>query len=62
VVLVTGVSGSGKSTAMTALEDAGFYGAETCRPGFRRAFSAVRPGQPIQKIALAPLRGDQLPA
>jgi len=55
VVFVSGLSGSGKSTAMAALEDAGFYGVDNLpAPIVERFLDLCRKASPpIQKIALA---------
>jgi UPF0042 nucleotide-binding protein len=55
VVFVSGLSGSGKSTAMAALEDAGFYGVDNLpAPLVERFLDLCRKSNPpIQKIALA---------
>jgi UPF0042 nucleotide-binding protein len=56
VVLVTGLSGSGKSTAMAALEDAGFYGADNLPAPLVERFLELCAGAnpPIERVALAP--------
>lgn len=55
IVFVAGLSGSGKSTAMAALEDLSFYGVDNLPPPliqqFVRLCASASP--PIQKIALA---------
>jgi UPF0042 nucleotide-binding protein len=55
VVLVTGISGSGKSVALHALEDAGFYCVDNLPPELLRDFMRVerlRSGS-IRRIAIA---------
>jgi UPF0042 nucleotide-binding protein len=56
IVFVSGLSGSGKSTAMAALEDAGFYGVDNLPAQLVEAFLELcgRSGPPIERIALAP--------
>ena len=55
VVFVSGLSGSGKSTVMGALEDLGFYGVDNLPAQLTRQFLdlcvAARP--PIRRVALA---------
>lgn len=55
VVVVSGLSGSGKSTAMAALEDAGFYCADNLPAPLIEQFLdlCAKASPPIQKIALA---------
>jgi UPF0042 nucleotide-binding protein len=56
LIFVSGLSGSGKSTVMAALEDAGFYGADNLPAQLVERFlelcAAANP--PIERIALAP--------
>jgi UPF0042 nucleotide-binding protein len=54
-VVVSGLSGSGKSTAMAALEDAGFYGADNLPVPLIEQFMdlCAKAKPPIEKIALA---------
>lgn len=54
-VLVSGLSGSGKSTAMAALEDLGFYCADNLPPQLVGQFVDLcsKASPPIAKIALA---------
>lgn len=55
VVFVSGLSGSGKSTAMAALEDLGFYCADNLPPPLVEQFLdlCAKSTPPIEKIALA---------
>jgi UPF0042 nucleotide-binding protein len=55
VVFVSGLSGSGKSTAMAALEDAGFYAADNLPAPLVEQFLdlCAKATPPIEKIALA---------
>lgn len=56
VVLVTGISGSGKSVALHALEDAGFYCVDNLPPELLRPFLKVEHGHieaPRRRIAVA---------
>jgi len=55
VVFVAGLSGSGKTTAMAALEDRGFYCADNLPPQLTSQFLELCANStpPIQKIALA---------
>jgi len=55
VVFVGGLSGSGKSTAMAALEDLGFYCADNLPPPLVEQFLdlCAKSSPPIEKIALA---------
>lgn len=53
LVLITGISGSGKSVALHALEDAGFFCVDNLPPELLRAYMAL--GQPryTQRVAVA---------
>jgi UPF0042 nucleotide-binding protein len=53
VVLVTGISGSGKSVAMNALEDAGYYCVDNLPPELLRDFLAVERTRGIRRVAVA---------
>jgi UPF0042 nucleotide-binding protein len=54
VVLVTGISGSGKSVALHALEDAGFFCVDNLPPELLRAFLRVeRRRTGIRRVAIA---------
>jgi len=43
LVLITGMSGSGKSVALHALEDAGFYCGDNLPPQLPESFGALEP-------------------
>jgi RNase adapter protein RapZ len=53
VVLVTGISGSGKSVALHALEDAGFYCVDNLPPELLRAFLQLETERACDRIAIA---------
>ena len=55
LVLITGMSGSGKSVALAALEDAGFYCVDNLPPELLEAFVALQGErhQAVRKIAVA---------
>jgi len=55
IVVVSGLSGSGKSTAMAALEDTGFYAADNLPAPLIEQFLdlCAKASPPIEKIALA---------
>lgn len=53
VVLVTGISGSGKSVALHALEDAGFYCVDNLPPELLREFIRVESGHGVRRMAIA---------
>jgi UPF0042 nucleotide-binding protein len=55
IVFVSGLSGSGKTTAMAALEDAGFYGVDNLPAPLVEQFLnlCAKADPPIEKIALA---------
>lgn len=53
LVLITGMSGSGKSVALHALEDAGFYCVDNLPPELLEAFVAVEQRHGAQRVALA---------
>lgn len=53
LVLVTGMSGSGKSVALTALEDLGFYCVDNLPPDLLEAFVALEQSQRASKVAIA---------
>ena len=55
LVLITGISGSGKSVALRALEDAGFYCIDNLPPELLGAFVALEtaPGSPPRRVAIA---------
>jgi RNase adapter protein RapZ len=53
VVLVTGISGSGKSVALRALEDAGFFCVDNLPPELMRDFMRVEHERNERRIAIA---------
>jgi UPF0042 nucleotide-binding protein len=53
VVLVTGISGSGKSVALHALEDAGYFCIDNLPPELLRDFLRLEAGRARRRIAIA---------
>jgi RNase adapter protein RapZ len=53
VVLVTGISGSGKSVALHALEDAGFFCVDNLPPELLRDFLRLEQGRHERRVAIA---------
>ena len=53
VVLVTGISGSGKSVALHALEDAGFFCVDNLPPELLREFLQLEHGRQDRRLAIA---------
>jgi UPF0042 nucleotide-binding protein len=53
VVLVTGISGSGKSVALHALEDAGFFCVDNLPPELLRDFLRVEATHGVRRVAIA---------
>ncbi len=53
MVLITGMSGSGKSVALHALEDAGFYCVDTLPPELLLPFVELEPKHHARRIAIA---------
>ncbi len=53
VVLITGISGSGKSVALHALEDAGFYCIDNLPPELLREFLRLEGGRAQRRVAIA---------
>jgi UPF0042 nucleotide-binding protein len=53
VVLVTGTSGSGKSVALHALEDAGFFCVDNLPPELLREFLRLEQSRPQRRLAIA---------
>ncbi len=53
VVLVTGISGSGKSVALHALEDAGFFCVDNLPPELLREFLRVEHARSERRVAIA---------
>ena len=53
IVLITGMSGSGKSVALHALEDAGFYCVDNLPPELLIPFAELERDQKEQRVAIA---------
>ncbi len=53
VVLVTGISGSGKSVALHALEDAGFFCVDNLPPELLRDFLRLEHARPTNRVAVS---------
>jgi UPF0042 nucleotide-binding protein len=53
LVLITGMSGSGKSVALHALEDAGFYCVDNLPPELLKSFAKLEVLEKEQKVAIA---------
>ena len=53
LVLITGMSGSGKSVALTALEDMGFYCVDNLPPELLTSFIALEQSHRASKVAIA---------
>ncbi len=53
LVLITGMSGSGKSVALRALEDAGYYCVDNLPPELLAAFITLERQQEVSKLAIA---------
>ncbi len=53
LVLITGMSGSGKSVALTALEDMGFYCVDNLPPELLASFIALEQSHRASKVAIA---------
>lgn len=53
LVLVTGMSGSGKSVAIGALEDMGYYCVDNLPPELLDAFISLEPGHRPERVAIA---------
>ena len=53
VVLITGMSGSGKSVALRALEDAGYYCVDNLPPGLLLQFVALEQQNTAGRVAIA---------
>ncbi len=53
IVLITGMSGSGKSVALNALEDAGFYCVDNLPPELLLEFVALEQKNEAQRVAIA---------
>ena len=53
IVLVTGISGSGKSIALHALEDAGFFCVDNLPPELLPEFLRLEGERPVRRVAVA---------
>jgi UPF0042 nucleotide-binding protein len=53
LVLITGMSGSGKSVALHALEDAGYYCVDNLPPELLMPFVALQRDQQAERVAIA---------
>src|SRR5829696_460817 len=53
IVLVTGISGSGKSVALHALEDSGFFCVDNLPPELLRDFLRLEQRQKDRRLAIA---------
>ena len=53
IVLVTGISGSGKSVALHALEDAGFFCVDNLPPELLRDFLKLENARPERRLGIA---------
>ena len=53
LVLITGMSGSGKSVALHALEDAGYYCVDNLPPALLMQFIALQQGEAHGRVAIA---------
>lgn len=53
LILVTGMSGSGKSVALKALEDSGFYCVDNLPPELLTSFVELETGHQVNRIAIA---------
>lgn len=53
LLLITGMSGSGKSVALNALEDAGYYCVDNLPPELLDPFIALQKGQRARRVAVA---------
>src|SRR5918994_6758953 len=53
VVLITGMSGSGKSVALHALEDAGYYCVDNLPPELLLSFVALEEKNSAERVAIA---------
>jgi RNase adapter protein RapZ len=53
IVLITGMSGSGKSVALHALEDAGYYCVDNLPPELLPAFVALEHRHHVNRVAIA---------
>ncbi len=53
VILITGMSGSGKSVALRALEDAGYYCVDNLPPELLQSFVALEQQNSAERVAIA---------
>jgi len=53
VILITGMSGSGKSVALHALEDAGYYCVDNLPPELLLSFVALEQRTSVERVAIA---------
>lgn len=53
IILLTGISGSGKSIGLNALEDAGYFCVDNLPPSLLRALVATRIGEGAENLAVA---------
>ncbi len=53
LILITGMSGSGKSVALTALEDVGFYCVDNLPPELLESFIELEQNQQAPKVGIA---------
>jgi len=53
IILLTGISGSGKSVGLNALEDAGYFCVDNLPPSLLRALVATRIGEGAENLAVA---------
>src|SRR6218665_3837940 len=53
IVLISGMAGSGKSVALHALEDAGYYCVDNLPPELLGAFVALEQKHDAQRVAIA---------
>jgi RNase adapter protein RapZ len=53
IILITGISGSGKSVALNALEDGGYYCVDNLPPRFLPDLAAYLAGEGQQRLAVA---------
>ena len=53
VILITGISGSGKSVALHALEDAGYFCVDNLPPELLRDFIQLEHGRFTHRVAVA---------
>ena len=56
IILITGISGSGKSVGLNALEDAGYFCVDNLPPSLLRALVATRIEEGAENLAVATAR------